>query len=91
MTSISVNTTTMLAILGAEAIAVLGMALFLCWAIRAVGLFHAAARGKEFAETVATANDARSDQRPGGSRIGVRAGLRQIWPFRRLPFIASRL
>lgn len=57
MTTISVNTTTLLALLGAEAIAVLGMALFLYWAVRSVGLFHAAACGKEFAKTVAMARD----------------------------------
>ena len=34
------------------------MALFFWWAIRSVGLFHAAAKGKEFSESVARAKEA---------------------------------
>ncbi len=52
MISLHLDRTLLLSFLGAEAVAVLGMALFLWWAIRAVGLFRAAANGKAFADSV---------------------------------------
>lgn len=58
MTSISVNTMTLLSLLGAEAVAVMGMALFYYWAVRSVGLFHAAAKGREFSQAVTSAKEA---------------------------------
>jgi hypothetical protein len=52
MITLHLDRTLLLSFLGAEAVAVLGMALFLWWAIRAVGLFRAAAAGKAFADSV---------------------------------------
>ncbi len=57
MTTIRVDTTTLIWLLRAEAVAVLAMALFFYWAVRSVGLFHAAAKGKEFADAVTAAKD----------------------------------
>ena len=51
MITLHLDRTLLLSFLGAEAVAVLGMALFLWWAIRAVGLFRAAA-SKAFADSV---------------------------------------
>lgn len=58
MTTIRLDTTTLIWLLSAEAMAVLGMALFFYWAVRSVGLFRAAAKGKEFSESVARAKEA---------------------------------
>jgi hypothetical protein len=52
MITLHLDRTLLLSFLGAEAVAVFGMALFLWWAIRAVDLFRAAAAGKAFADAV---------------------------------------